>query len=169
MGADLFGSYVATVLAAMVLGNYIIRDMGGAIDDAFGGIGPILLPMAIAGAGIIISMIGTMLVSIQDNDAKEDKVMGALNKGNITSIILVAISSYVLTMYMLPEKLMMNFFGEGTIEVSSINVFYATLVGLLVGGVISSITEYYTGLGKNLFLKSCNNQVPELQQILFPV
>tara|TARA_B100001540_G_scaffold317519_1_gene351057 strand:+ start:1230 stop:3500 length:2271 start_codon:yes stop_codon:yes gene_type:complete len=153
MGADLFGSYVATVLAAMVLGNYIIRDMGGAIDDAFGGIGPILLPMAIAGAGIIISMIGTMLVSIQDNDAKEDKVMGALNKGNITSIILVAISSYVLTMYMLPEKLMMNFFGEGTIEVSSINVFYATLVGLLVGGVISSITEYYTGLGKKPILK----------------
>ena len=49
MGADLFGSYVATVLAAMVLGNYVIKDMGGIIDDAFGGIGPILLPMAIAG------------------------------------------------------------------------------------------------------------------------
>ena len=153
MGADLFGSYVATVLAAMVLGNYIIKDMGGSIDDAFGGIGPILLPMAIAGAGIIISMIGTMLVSIKDNDAKENKVMGALNKGNITSIILVAISSYVLTMYMLPETLMMNFFGEGTIEVSSMNVFYATLVGLVVGGVISSITEYYTGLGKKPILK----------------
>ena len=153
MGADLFGSYVATVLAAMVLGNYIIRDMGGSIDDAFGGIGPILLPMAIAGVGIIISMIGTMLVSIKDTDAKEDKVMGALNKGNITSIILVAISSYVLTMYMLPETLMMNFFGEGTIEVSSMNVFYATLVGLVVGGVISSITEYYTGLGKKPILK----------------
>jgi K(+)-stimulated pyrophosphate-energized sodium pump len=48
MGADLFGSYVATVLAAMVLGNYVIKDMGGKIEDAFGGIGPILLPMAIA-------------------------------------------------------------------------------------------------------------------------
>tara|TARA_B100001287_G_scaffold88279_1_gene73944 strand:- start:6504 stop:8747 length:2244 start_codon:yes stop_codon:yes gene_type:complete len=153
MGADLFGSYVATVLAAMVLGNYIIRDMGGAIDDAFGGIGPILLPMAIAGAGIIISMIGTMLVKINDNNAKEDKVMSALNKGNITSIILVGISSYLLTIYMLPETMMMNFFGEGTIEVSSINVFYATLVGLIVGGVISSVTEYYTGLGKKPILK----------------
>ena len=54
----------------MVLGNYIIEDMGGAIDDSFGGIGPILLPMAIAGAGIIISMIGTMLVKINDNDFK---------------------------------------------------------------------------------------------------
>ena len=62
MGADLFGSYVATVLAAMVLGNYVIKDMGGAIQDAFGGIGPILLPMSIAGAGIIISLIGTLLV-----------------------------------------------------------------------------------------------------------
>ena len=153
MGADLFGSYVATVLAAMVLGNYIIRDMGGAIDDAFGGIGPILLPMAIAGAGIIISMIGTMLVKINDNDAKEDKVMNALNKGNITSIILVGISSYLLTIYMLPETMKMNFFGEGTIEVSSMNVFYATLVGLIVGGVISSVTEYYTGLGKKPILK----------------
>ena len=152
MGADLFGSYVATVLAAMVLGNYIIRDMGGAIDDAFGGIGPILLPMAIAGAGIIISMIGTMLVKINDNDAKEDKVMGALNKGNITSIILVGISSYLLTIYMLPETMKMKFFGEGTIEVSSMNVFYATLVGLIVGGVISSVTEYYTGLGKKPIL-----------------
>ena len=153
MGADLFGSYVATVLAAMVLGNYIIRDMGGAIDDAFGGIGPILLPMAIAGAGIIISMIGTMLVKINDNDAKEDKVMSALNKGNITSIILVGISSYLLTIYMLPETMKMNFFGEGTIEVSSMSVFYATLVGLIVGGVISSVTEYYTGLGKKPILK----------------
>ena len=153
MGADLFGSYVVTVLAAMVLGNYIIRDMGGAIDDAFGGIGPILLPMAIAGAGIIISMIGTMLVKINDNDAKEDKVMSALNKGNITSIILVGISSYLLTIYMLPETMKMNFFGEGTIEVSSISVFYATLVGLIVGGVISSVTEYYTGLGKKPILK----------------
>ena len=84
MGADLFGSYVATVLAAMVLGNYVIKDMGGSIFMiAFGGIGPILLPMAIAGAGIIISIIGTMLVKISDNEAKEAQVMGALNIGNM--------------------------------------------------------------------------------------
>ena len=100
MGADLFGSYVATVLAAMVLGYYVIEDMLAAtINTNFqiiGGIlnGPILLPMAIAGAGVIISIIGTMLVKINNADAKEDEVMGALNKGNITSIILVAISCY---------------------------------------------------------------------------
>ncbi|QNK76375.1 sodium-translocating pyrophosphatase [Winogradskyella sp. PAMC22761] len=153
MGADLFGSYVATVLAAMVLGNYIIKDMGGSISDAFGGIGPILLPMSIAGVGIIISIIGTMLVKIKNNDAKEDQVMGALNIGNWTSIVLVAISSFVLVNWMLPETMQMHFFGEGLVEISAMRVFYATLVGLAVGAVISSVTEYYTGLGKNPILK----------------
>ena len=153
MGADLFGSYVATVLAAMVLGNYVIKDMGGSISDAFGGIGPILLPMAIAGAGIIISIIGTMLVKINDNDAKEAQVMGALNIGNWTSIVLVAISCYVLCTFMLPETMNMEFFGEGLKEVSRTSVFFATLVGLVVGAVISSVTEYYTGLGKSPILK----------------
>ena len=152
MGADLFGSYVATVLAAMVLGNYIIEDMGGSINDIFGGIGPILLPMAIAGVGVIISLLGTMLVSIKNNDAKEDEVMGALNKGNITSIVLVAISSYFLVHYMLPSTMKMEFFGEGLIEISAMRVFYATIVGLIVGGVISSVTEYYTGLGRKPIL-----------------
>ena len=153
MGADLFGSYVATVLAAMVLGNYVIKDMGGSISDDFGGIGPILLPMAIAGAGIIISIIGTMLVKISDNNAKEAQVMGALNIGNWTSIVLVAISCYALCMFMLPETMNMEFFGEGLKEVSRMSVFFATLVGLVVGAVISSVTEYYTGLGKSPILK----------------
>jgi len=153
MGADLFGSYVATVLAAMVLGNYVIVDMGGSIDDAFGGIGPILLPMAIAGVGIIISAVGTMLVKINSNDAKEDQVMGALNKGNWVSIALVALSCYLLVDYMLPETMQMEFFGEGKQDISSMRVFFATLVGLFVGGVISSITEYYTGLGKKPILE----------------
>ena len=153
MGADLFGSYVATVLAAMVLGNYIIKDMGGNIQDAFGGIGPILLPMSIAGVGIIISLIGTMLVSIKSNDAKEPEVMRALNIGNWVSIALVAVSSYVLVTWMLPETMKMNFFGEGLQDISAMRVFYATLIGLIVGAVISSVTEYYTGLGKKPILK----------------
>ena len=153
MGADLFGSYVATVLAAMVLGNYVISDMGGSIDDPFGGIGPILLPMSIAGLGIIISLIGTLFVSIKSNDAKEAQVMNALNKGNWISIFLVAISCYFLVDYMLPENITMMFFGEGVKDISSLNVFYATLTGLIVGWLISSITEYYTGLGKKPVLE----------------
>ncbi|MDR7208236.1 sodium-translocating pyrophosphatase [Flavobacterium piscis] len=147
MGADLFGSYVATVLAAMVLGNYVIKDMGGNIQDAFGGIGPILLPMAIAGFGILFSIIGTMLVKISDDNAKEMQVQKALNIGNWVSIVLTAIACFFLVQYMLPETMQMSFFGEGSKDISSMRVFYATLVGLVVGGAISSVTEYYTGLG----------------------
>ncbi|RAR74141.1 sodium-translocating pyrophosphatase [Flavobacterium aciduliphilum] len=147
MGADLFGSYVATVLAAMVLGNYVIKDMGGKIEDAFGGIGPILLPMAIAGFGILFSIIGTMLVKISSDDAKEAQVQKALNIGNWVSIVLTAVACFFLVQYMLPAKMNMNFFGEGLKEISSMRVFYATIIGLIVGGAISSVTEYYTGLG----------------------
>ncbi len=147
MGADLFGSYVATVLAAMVLGNYVIKDMGGMIQDAFGGIGPILLPMAIAGFGILFSIIGTMVVKISDDNAKEAQVQKALNIGNWISIALTAIACYVLVKLMLPETMKMNFFGEGLKDISSMRVFYATIVGLVVGATISSVTEYYTGLG----------------------
>jgi K(+)-stimulated pyrophosphate-energized sodium pump len=153
MGADLFGSYVATVLAAMVLGNYVIKDMGGVINDAFGGIGPILLPMSIAGFGILFSIIGTMLVKITSNDAKEAQVQKALNIGNWVSIVLTGIACYFLVMWMLPSTMKMSFFGEGLKEISSLRVFFATLVGLVVGGAISSVTEYYTGLGTKPVLK----------------
>ena len=153
MGADLFGSYVATVLAAMVLGNYVIKDMGGAIQDAFGGIGPILLPMSIAGVGIIISLIGTLLVKISSNDAKEADVQKALNIGNWASIGMVAVACYGLVTWMLPETMQMDFFGEGLQDISSMRVFYACLVGLVVGAGISAFTEYYTGLGSKPILK----------------
>jgi K(+)-stimulated pyrophosphate-energized sodium pump len=153
MGADLFGSYVATVLAAMVLGNYVIKDMGGVIQDAFGGIGPVLLPMAIAGVGIIISLIGTLLVKISSNDAKESDVQKALNIGNWASIIMVAVACYGLVTWMLPATMQMDFFGEGLQDISSMRVFYACLVGLIVGAGISAFTEYYTGLGSKPILK----------------
>ncbi len=157
MGADLFGSYVATVLASMVLGNYVIRDMGGSIDDAFGGIGPILLPLVIAGAGIIFSIIGTVFVKVSGSNAKQNEVQSALNKGNWSSIILTAIASYFLIDYILPATMQMNFFGEGLKDVSSMSVFYSVLVGLAVGGLISYFTEYYTGLGKPPVLNIVQN------------
>lgn len=148
MGADLFGSYVATVLASMVLGNYIIRDMGGSIDDAFNGIGPILLPLLLAGIGIIFSIAGTFFISIPNNEAREDVVQRALNNGNWSSIILTAIASYFVIDLVLPATLQMNFFHVGIVDISSIRVFYAVLIGLFVGAAISYFTEYYTGLGK---------------------
>ena len=85
MGADLFGSYVATILATMVLGNYIINDTAMHTDiiftDKFGGLGPILLPIVIAGAGIIFSIIGTFFVKAKETD-KEAEVQTSLNIGN---------------------------------------------------------------------------------------
>ena len=151
MGADLFGSYVATVLASMVLGNYVINDTvlkTGSFSDAFGNMGPILLPLMIAGLGILFSIAGTFLIKVKDNNVKEPEVQRALNMGNWTSIVLTAIGSYAMIMWMLPETLEMSFFGEGIKSVTNMSVFYAVLVGLVVGGLISYFTEYYTGLGK---------------------
>jgi K(+)-stimulated pyrophosphate-energized sodium pump len=134
MGADLFGSYVATILATMVLGQEI------SVKDNFGGMSPILLPMVICGLGIIFSIIGTWFVTIKGEDSN---VQNALNLGNWSSIIITAISSFFIVKWMLPETL--NLRGY---EFTSINVFYAIIVGLVVGTIMSIVTEYYTAMGK---------------------
>ena len=159
MGADLFGSYVATVLAAMVLGNYVIRDMSanGQYTDAFNNMGPILLPVVIAGVGILASIIGTLFVKISDNNAKEAKVQAALDLGNWASIIITLIASYFLIDMMLPASLTMNFFGEGDKIIPSTNVFGAACIGLAVGALISMVTAYYTSLGKKPVLNIVQN------------
>ena len=134
MGADLFGSYVATILATMVLGQEISSQ------DNFGGMAPMLLPMLIAGVGIIASIIGTMLVKIS-RDAGD--VQKALNLGNWTSIVLVVIASYPLVIWLLPEQLIIRGY-----EFQNIDVFYAIVVGSIVGALMSLITEYYTAIGR---------------------
>jgi len=159
MGADLFGSYVATVLAAMVLGNYLIRDMSveNQFTDQFNNMGPILLPVVIAGFGILASIIGTFFVKISDNKSKESKVQSALDLGNWISIIITLLASYFLIKWMLPSKMSMMFFGEGYRIVSSINVFGAACIGLSVGALISLVTAYYTSLGKKPVLEIVRN------------
>ena len=159
MGADLFGSYVATVLAAMVLGNYVIRDMSidSTFSDAFNGMGPILLPLVIAGVGIVASIIGTFLVGIKDNTAKEAEVQKALDTGNWVAIILTLAASFFLIKWMLPETMQMKFFGAGFKEVPSINVFWSACIGLAVGALISMVTSYYTSLGKKPVLTIVQN------------
>ena len=161
MGADLFGSYVATVLASMVLGNYVINDHYnyGAGKDFLENLGPIMLPLMIAGVGIVFSIIGTLFIRVKDNSAKEPEVQRALNMGNWISIVLTAIGSYVLIKMLLPETLHMTFFGEGTAsnpegykDVTQMAIFGAVMVGLVVGALISYFTEYYTGLGKKPIL-----------------
>jgi K(+)-stimulated pyrophosphate-energized sodium pump len=162
MGADLFGSYVATVLASMVLGNYIIRDMSDAsslqFSDAFNGMGPILLPLFIAGVGIIASIIGTLFIKIKNNEAKEAQVQSSLNTGNLISILITLVSCWFLIEWFLPETITgMKFFGEGTKDIPSKNIFYSTIVGLAVGYLISLFTEYYTALGKKPVLNIVRN------------
>ena len=162
MGADLFGSYVATVLAAMVLGNYVVRDISvntsTAFSDDFGNMGPILLPIVIAGVGILASIIGTFLVRIKSNDARESKVQSALDLGNWTAIILTLIASFFLIRWMLPETMQMDFFGEDEFQIiPSLNVFWAACIGLAVGALISVVTAHYTSLGKKPVMSIVEN------------
>ncbi|GGA87205.1 sodium-translocating pyrophosphatase [Puia dinghuensis] len=138
MGADLFGSYVATVLATMVLGQETVSD------DAFGGMAPILLPMLIAGVGIIFSIVGTLFVRISDTaGVNTSTVQRALNMGNWGSIVLTALACIGLVYYVLPETMTLR----GT-EFTKWGVLGAIGVGLLVGTLMSIITEYYTAMGK---------------------
>ncbi|MBL19878.1 MAG: sodium-translocating pyrophosphatase [Flavobacteriaceae bacterium] len=150
MGADLFGSYVATVLAAMVLGNYVVKDMfdAGIELTAFNGMGPILLPLVIAGVGVLASIIGTFFVRIKSNDAREPQVQKALDTGNWAAILLTLVASWFLIDWMLEDTISMTFFGEGVVVVPAINVFFAACIGLAVGALISMVTAYYTSLGK---------------------
>jgi K(+)-stimulated pyrophosphate-energized sodium pump len=147
MGADLFGSYVATMLATMVLGREIVSP------DNFGGIAPVLLPMVIAGLGLIFSIVGAAMVKIKN---ETDSVQKALNIGNWASIILTAIATYFLVQWMLPDTQFHMLRDEdanhavkaGSLVFTKNGVFGSILVGLVVGTLMSIITEYYTAMGK---------------------
>jgi len=146
MGADLFGSYVATMLATMVLGREIVSH------DNFGGIAPVLLPMVIAGLGLIFSIVGASLVKIKK---ETDSVQNALNIGNWASIILTAIATYFVVQWMLPSgefhmvrDEVNGAVKEGIIPFTKNGVFGSIVVGLVVGTLMSIITEYYTAMGK---------------------
>lgn len=138
MGADLFGSYVATVLATMVLGQETQST------DNFGGFAPILLPMLIAGVGIIFSIIGTFFVKISDSAGIHTGVVQkALNMGNWGSIVLTAFACIGLVYYILPETMVLR-----GVEFTKWGVLGAIGVGLAVGTLMSIITEFYTAMGK---------------------
>jgi K(+)-stimulated pyrophosphate-energized sodium pump len=144
MGADLFGSYVATVLATMVLGQEVTGANKAQLVDAFGGLSPILLPMLIAGIGIILSIIGTLFVRISDKAGLNTAtVQNALNMGNYGSMILTAVVCYFLVGNVLPETMYLR-----GLEFTRNGVIGAIGVGLVVGVLMSIITEYYTAMGK---------------------
>lgn len=136
MGADLFGSYVATVLATMVLGREIKSE------DAVGGIAPIILPMTIAGVGLIASIIGALMVRVKEGG----NVQAALNKGNWVAILITAVASYFLVQHILPAGDMRM--GEDGQIFTANGVFASIMTGLIVGALISYFTEFYTSMGK---------------------
>lgn len=140
MGADLFGSYVATVLATIVLGQQtIIRD-----TDLLGGFSPVVLPMLIAGVGILFSIIATLFVRISDTAGiNTSTVQKALNMGNWGSMILTAIVALVLVNWLLPYQMELR-----GVLFTKWGVAGAIGVGLLVGALMSAITEHYTAMGK---------------------
>lgn len=154
MGADLFGSYVATILATMVLGREIVvvgagKVIGGVSDlagvmggEVFPSTNFILLPMVIAGLGLLFSIVGAGFVKIKNDSGS---VQGALNMGNWLSIVFTLIASYFVIMAILPDG---SFTIRGGEVFSKMGVFWAVFTGLVVGGLMSIITEYYTSMGR---------------------
>jgi K(+)-stimulated pyrophosphate-energized sodium pump len=125
---------VATILATMVLGREIV------VSDNFGGLSPMLLPMLIAGLGIIFSIIGFSFVRISDD---KGNVQRAMNIGNWASVIITTIACYFIVMWMLPANMTLR--GA---SFTNTGVFYAILVGSIVGALMSIVTEFYTAIGR---------------------
>ncbi len=141
MGADLFGSYVATVLATIVLGQQTTVISS---DDTLAGFAPVVLPMLIAGIGILFSIVGTLFVRISETAGiNTNNVQKALNMGNWGSMILTAIAAAGLVYWLMPEAMELR----GVIF-TKWGVLGAIAVGLAVGALMSIITEYYTAMGK---------------------
>ena len=136
MGADLFESYVGSIIGTMVLGAAFTQIP--AFRSSFDGLGAVYLPLVLAAVGIIMSIIGTFFVRVKDGGDPQT----ALNIGEFGSAGLMLIASYVVINQMLPES--WSFIG---VEYSSIGVFWAVLAGLVAGLAVGKVTEYYTGTG----------------------
>ena len=131
MGADLFESYVGSIVGSMVLGASILA--AGVFNINF-----VLLPLFIAASGIIVSIIGTFMVSVKEGGDPQK----ALNQGEFGSSAIMIAAIYFLIQSFLPET-----FVQGGITFTSMGVFYATVIGLIAGLGIGLITEHYTGTG----------------------
>jgi len=136
MGADLFESYVGSIIGTMVLGA-VFAGLPE-FQAAFDGLGAVYLPLALAAVGIIMSIIGTFFVRVKDGGNPQT----ALNIGEFGSAGLMLIASYFIINAMLPES-----WVEGGREYTSLGVFLATIAGLVAGLLVGKITEYYTGTG----------------------
>ena len=136
MGADLFESYVGSIIGTMVLGA-VFAGLPE-FQNAFDGLGAVYLPLALAAVGIVMSIIGTFFVRVKDGGNPQT----ALNVGEFGSAGLMLIASYFIITGMLPES-----WVEGGKEFTSMGVFWATIAGLVAGLLVGKVTEYYTGTG----------------------
>ncbi len=143
MGADLFESYVGSIIGTMVLGAAFMTT---GFNDQFNGLSGVLLPLVLAGAGILMSILGTFFVRVKEGGDPQR----ALNTGEFLSSALMIAASYFIITWMLPEKWQFIdvLYGGKVREMSSFNVFVATVIGLIAGLLVGLITEYYTGTGK---------------------
>ena len=137
MGADLFESYVGSIIGTMVLGAAFMASATGWSDD-FGGLSAVLLPMVLASVGIITSIIGTLFVKVKEGGDPQK----ALNRGEFIAAIIMLIATFLIVKGMLPGEWTMNGVTYG-----SIGVFWAVLFGLAAGLLIGIVTEHYTGTG----------------------
>jgi len=140
MGADLFESYVGSIIATMVLGATLIGI------DNINGLGAVYLPLCLAAVGIIMSIIGTFFVKVRDGGSPHK----ALNIGEFGSAALMLVASYFIIKNMLPESFQAESLIDGKsslITYTSIGVFFATITGLVSGLLVGKVTEYYTGTG----------------------
>ena len=136
MGADLFESYVGSIIGTMVLGAAFATLPEFA--SSFNGLGAVYLPLALAAAGIIMSIIGTFFVRVKEGGNPQT----ALNLGEFGSAALMLVTSYFLINEMLPES-----WVEQGKTFTSLGVFLATIAGLVAGLLVGKVTEYYTGTG----------------------
>ena len=139
MGADLFESYVGSIVATMVLGAVFIElpEFAG----SFNGLGGVLLPLVLAGLGIVASIIGTFLVRVKEGGDPQK----ALNTGELVAGAILLVGTLILVKLMLPGTWALGESGE---TYTSMGVFAAVIIGLLAGIAIGYITEHYTGTGK---------------------
>ena len=138
MGADLFESYVGSIIGTMVLGAAMVAG-ATQFTDFLGGLSPVILPLILGAVGIITSIIGTFLVKVKDGDDPQK----ALNTGEFFSSGLMIAASYYVINKFLPE----TWVYDG-ITFTAMGVFWATIIGLIAGLAIGFITEHYTGTNK---------------------
>ncbi len=140
MGADLFESYVGSIIGTMVLGAAFITVPAFAADSAFSKIGAVLLPLIIAGAGILVAIVGSFAVKVKEGDSPQK----ALNIGEFGASAIMAVVSYFIITMMLPES-----WSVGGRDYTSLGVYWAVIIGLSAGVMIGLVTEFYTSIHRS--------------------